>query len=163
MKLKQPTSGYARRDETERNRTIERSDALNHKKNQDIQVGPARLVVSSADGTRYEIDVANGGAVIVRDMDGVRVENSGVGTLDFGTGANSAEQTITGVESITADSVVLCDMRIEATTDHPVDDLLIDPIRVEAYDIVAGTGFTLYGAMGNANANGLYRVNWSVL
>lgn len=86
----------------------------------------------------------------------------GTATLDFGSGSNIAEVTITGVGSARANSVIFADMRIEATADHPVDDLLIDPIRVEAYAIVNGTGFTIYGTMQNATANGLYRVNWAL-
>ena len=163
MRLQQPRGSYESVNEIERNRSLEAADRANHKRGQDVEIGEGRLVISSDDGTRYEVEVANGGAVVVQGMDGNVIANSGIGTLDFGSGVNFAEQTITGVGSITATSIVLCQMRIQATDDHPVDDLLIDPIRVAAYKIIDGTGFTLYGAMENANANGLYRVNWSVL
>ena len=54
-------------------------------------------------------------------------------------------------------------MRIEDTADHIAEDLLIDPIRVEAFAIVPGGGFTIYGTMENAPANGKYNVQWALV
>jgi hypothetical protein len=87
---------------------------------------------------------------------------SGTATLDFGTGVNVAEVVVTGVGAARSNSIITVEMRIEATANHSVDDLLFDPIRVEAHTIVAGTGFTIFGKMGNARANGLYFVNWAI-
>ena len=88
---------------------------------------------------------------------------SGIATLDFGASNKTASFVVTGISSITATSVVLVKMRIEDTADHIAEDLLIDPIRVEAFAIVAGTGFTIYGTMGNAPANGKYNVQWALV
>jgi hypothetical protein len=85
---------------------------------------------------------------------------SGISELDFGLSSKTATVVVTGIASITSTSVVLCKMRIEDTEDHIAEDLLIDPIRVEAFAIVAGVGFTIYGTMENAPANGKYKVQW---
>ena len=88
---------------------------------------------------------------------------SGVVTLDFGASNKTATAVITGVNSIEATSVVLVKMRIEDTDDHTAEELLIDPIRVEAFEIVPCIGFTIYGAMQNAPANGKYNVQWALV
>tara|TARA_R110000823_G_scaffold46965_3_gene120170 strand:+ start:3635 stop:4564 length:930 start_codon:yes stop_codon:yes gene_type:complete len=87
----------------------------------------------------------------------------GTAILDFGTGSLSTEVVVTGVSAVREDSVVMVAMRIEATDDHPVDDLLIDPIRVVSKDLVTGVGFTIYGHMDNSRANGTYNIHWSVV
>ncbi len=87
---------------------------------------------------------------------------AGVATLDFGTGSVSAETIVTGYPEITTDSVVIASMRIAATAEHPTDDLLVDPIRLAVKDLVAGVGFTIYGEMDNAEANGAYEINWII-
>jgi hypothetical protein len=93
---------------------------------------------------------------------GIAGLGSGIATLDFGLSAKTATVVVSGVSQITAESIMLCKMRIEATDDHPAEDLLIDPIRVEAFEIVAGVGFTIYGTMENAPANGKYNVQWAL-
>lgn len=87
----------------------------------------------------------------------------GTAILDFGTGSLSTEVVVTGVSAVREDSVVMVAMRMEATDDHPVDDLLIDPIRVVSKDLVTGVGFTIYGHMDNSRANGTYNIHWSVV
>jgi hypothetical protein len=42
---------------------IERADDANHKRNQDIEVGSARLILTSPNGTRYSVTVNNAGAI----------------------------------------------------------------------------------------------------
>jgi hypothetical protein len=88
---------------------------------------------------------------------------SGIATLDFGASNKTATVVVTGISSITATSVVLVKMRIEDTSDHVAEDLLVDPIRVEAFAIVPGVGFTIYGTMENAPANGKYNVQWALV
>jgi hypothetical protein len=88
---------------------------------------------------------------------------SGIVQLDFEESNKTATVVITGVGSITATSVVLVKMRIEDTADHNAEDLLVDPIRVEAFAIVPGVGFTIYGTMQNAPANGKYNVQWALV
>lgn len=85
---------------------------------------------------------------------------SGTAQLNFGVGSKVAEVVVTGVSRVLITSRVIATMRIEATVDHPVEDLLIDPIRVLVKDLVPGVGFTIYGEMDNASANGFYKVDW---
>jgi hypothetical protein len=87
---------------------------------------------------------------------------SGVVELDFGASASTATVDVTGVSRIEAESVVFCAMRIQATVNHTVDDMLVDPIRLAALSIVPGVGFTIFGAMDNAPANGKYLVQWAL-
>jgi len=86
---------------------------------------------------------------------------TGESTLDFGAGSKTAEVVITGLGNIKASSIVYPNVKIEATDDHRADDFLIDPIRLAYKDVIAGTGFTIYGTMDNARANGEYTIQWS--
>jgi hypothetical protein len=87
---------------------------------------------------------------------------SGTAQLDFGSGSKTAEVEVTGILEALATSRVMATMRIESTATHSVDDLLVDPIRVAVKSLVAGVGFTLYGQMDNATANGLYCADWFI-
>jgi hypothetical protein len=88
--------------------------------------------------------------------------SAGVATLDFGAGGMTAETVVTGYAEVTADSVVMASVRVVATAEHATDDLLVDPIRLAVKDLVAGAGFTIYGEMDNAEANGTYQINWLI-
>jgi hypothetical protein len=52
---------YSAIDLNKMNLLIEQADGLNHKKNQDVEVGAARLILKSPNGTRYSITVDNSG------------------------------------------------------------------------------------------------------
>ena len=54
---------YSDIDTNKMNLQIEQADQLNHKKNQDVEVGAARLILKSPNGTRYSITVDNSGQV----------------------------------------------------------------------------------------------------
>lgn len=87
----------------------------------------------------------------------------GTATLNFGaigSTGNSATLAVTGQTTILATSKVEAWLRLEATADHTLDDLIVDPIRVSAGNIVAGTGFTIYGEMPHGTAYGDYYVDW---
>jgi hypothetical protein len=85
----------------------------------------------------------------------------GTAILDFGQGSSTAQIVVTGVTSITEDSFVQCAVRVQATDQHSVDDLLYDPIQVSVSQLYAGSGFSIHGQMFNARANGTYIVNWT--
>lgn len=89
-------------------------------------------------------------------------DKSGTATLDFGSGNKVAEVLVTGVEQAMLTSRVMVIMRLESTLEHPVDDMQIDPIRVLAKNLIIGVGFTIYGEMDNAPANGTYKIDWSL-
>jgi hypothetical protein len=85
---------------------------------------------------------------------------SGTAELNFGSSNKTAEVIVTGVSGVVTTSRVVSTIRIEATTNHSVDDLLVDPIRTSVKSLIEGVGFTVYGEMDNASANGLYKVDW---
>jgi hypothetical protein len=86
----------------------------------------------------------------------------GIATVDFSTGLKTSEVVITGLPFIDASSVISVNLRIEATVDHPVDDLIVDPVEVLAKDIVNGVGFTIVCNMPQGKGRGLYKINWIV-
>ncbi len=63
MKLPTPAGQYTPRMETERNRQIEAADQQNRKQGRDVDVGNARLILKSPDGTRWVVSVDNTGTI----------------------------------------------------------------------------------------------------
>lgn len=69
MKLPTPTTDYDFRDQSNLRRIVESEDRNNYKRNQDVEIGsrkispPNRLIISSPNGTRYEILVSNTGTL----------------------------------------------------------------------------------------------------
>ncbi len=97
--------------------------------------------VLNADGSRKGVGAdgaagTNGGGTIL---------GYGTSIIDFGSGAPMATVTVTGETAILAGSLVYCWIKPEATVDHSADEHIVESIKVVASDIVAGTGFTIYG------------------
>jgi len=63
MKLPAPAARYESNREAERNRQIEQADLENHKRGRDLYVAPGRLLLTSPDGTVWEIKVDDMGAL----------------------------------------------------------------------------------------------------
>lgn len=64
MILQPPPQIYDSSYENEKNRTLEAEDLLNRKKRQDLEiVSNERLILSSPNGTRYQITVSNSGTL----------------------------------------------------------------------------------------------------
>jgi len=87
----------------------------------------------------------------------------GTTTINFGAfpGTTDTSVAVTGQASIIAGSLVEAWIRPEATADHDVMDHIVDPPRVIAADIIAGTGFTIYGFTTDENRHyGQYTVAW---
>lgn len=72
---------------------------------------------------------------------------SGTTTIDFGAfpGKSDASVVITGQAGIVAGSLVEAWIRPVDSADHLADEHKVESFRVVAADIVAGTGFTIYG------------------
>jgi hypothetical protein len=55
-------------------------------------------------------------------------------------------------------------MRLEATADHTADEHFVEPIEIQAGNIIAGTGFTIYGInrtpIGDTLIYGQWTVGW---
>lgn len=87
----------------------------------------------------------------------------GTATLDFGAfpGASDASVAVTGQTAITAGALVEAWLFPATTADHSPDEHLVETIRVMAGDVVAGTGFTIYGVNTNQLAEPLETVGSS--
>lgn len=72
---------------------------------------------------------------------------TGTAVLDFGAfpGKSDASLAITGQAAIVAGSLVEAWIRPVATADHTADEHMVETLKVFAGNIVAGTGFTIYG------------------
>jgi len=72
---------------------------------------------------------------------------TGTATINFGAfpGSGDASVAVTGQTAILAGSLVEAWVYPTATSDHSVDEHLIDPPRVIAGNVSAGVGFTIYG------------------
>lgn len=81
---------------------------------------------------------------------------SGTTTIDFGAfpGTTDATVTVTGQTGISAGSLVEAWVYPTATADHTVDEHWVDPPDVKAGNVVAGTGFTIYGVVRNRSDRG---------
>lgn len=75
----------------------------------------------------------------------------GTATVDFGAfpGATDTSVTVTGQAGILSGSLVEAWILPAATADHTSDEHIVDPPRVVAGNIVAGTGFTIYAVNQN--------------
>lgn len=71
---------------------------------------------------------------------------TGSAVVDFGAypGSPYATVVITGQSGILTGSLVECWIFPAATTDHTHDEHIVDPPRVVAGNVVAGTGFTIH-------------------
>jgi len=63
MRLPRQFPNYSLPNEEQRNHQIEQADKQNHKKNQDVEIGVGRLILTSPDGTRWDITVDNAGVI----------------------------------------------------------------------------------------------------
>jgi hypothetical protein len=72
---------------------------------------------------------------------------TGTATLDFGAlpGKNDASVAVTGQGTIASGSLVEAWVLPVAGADHTADEMMVEGLRIYARDIVAGTGFTIYG------------------
>ena len=68
MILPTPNDRYDRVPIAQTNLAIEQADYLNHKKNQDIEVGDGRVIIKSPNGSRYEILVDNSGTLSTNSL-----------------------------------------------------------------------------------------------
>jgi len=101
------------------------------------------------------------------------MSGTGTGALDFGAfpGSSDAALAITGQGGIVSGSLVEAWIRPVATADHSADEHMVESIKVMAGNIVAATGFTIYGfnsnqlsepaSQGNAKETRIYG-QWTV-
>lgn len=72
---------------------------------------------------------------------------TGTTEIDFGAfpGASDAVVNVTGQSGISSGSYLEAWLYPADTTDHLADEHLLETIKVVAGNIIAGTGFTIYG------------------
>jgi hypothetical protein len=77
---------------------------------------------------------------------GVGVVNKGIATINFGAfpGASDVSLVVTGQTTIASNSAVIAGITPLATADHSADEHWVETIKINAGNIVAGTGFTIY-------------------
>lgn len=63
MKLQAAPQTYQRADQQEVRRQIEAADLQAHKRGRDIEVAPARLVLTAPNGSRWSVTVSNAGVL----------------------------------------------------------------------------------------------------
>ena len=63
MKLSRPLPQYDANQAASNQYQLESADRLNHKKEQDIEVGDASIILTSPNGTRYKIEIDNSGTL----------------------------------------------------------------------------------------------------
>jgi len=63
MKLSRPLRDYDTSQVATNQFTIEQADRQNHKKDKDIEVGTASVILTSANGTRYKLVVSDAGVL----------------------------------------------------------------------------------------------------
>lgn len=61
MRLQDAPAKYSGSYQSSVNLDLEQADQMNHKKNRDVEVGDARLILKSPNGTRYSLTVDNSG------------------------------------------------------------------------------------------------------
>jgi hypothetical protein len=101
--------------------------------------------------------------------------NTGKTTIDFTAfpGKPDVTKVITGETGIASTSKVEAWVIPEATADHSIDEHWVEEIDVSAGNIVAGTGFTIYGVNRHNegsrpggrgyNMYGLFTIGWAWL
>jgi hypothetical protein len=63
MKLSNPLPTYSVPQIAGNQFTIEQADSQNHKRERDIEVGDASIILTSANGTRYKLVVSDAGVL----------------------------------------------------------------------------------------------------
>lgn len=85
---------------------------------------------------------------------------TGSAILDFGTPSKPAAFVdVAGQAGIVAASKVEAFVRLEATAAHSIDEHRIEQLKVMAGNIVAGTGFTIYGEA-YPQTSGQWNIDW---
>lgn len=89
----------------------------------------------------------SGGITVVTIPGGAGSGATGTATLDFGAfpGTSDASIAVTGQASIVSGSIVNAWIRPVASADHSADEHMLETLKIFAGNIVAATGFTIYG------------------
>jgi hypothetical protein len=91
---------------------------------------------------------------------------TGTTTVDFGSTAPDGNdttvlKTITGQGAIASGSLVEAWVRAETSADHNADEHMVEDLKVEAGNIVAGTGFDIRATCMTGKTYGVFNINWA--
>ena len=95
---------------------------------------------------------------------GGSTQYEGVAILDFGPAPSferTASVSVTGQAAILATSKVYVKVKLAATAEHTVDEILHENIRVQTSVPTPGVGFTIYGEYTFGTGSGTYSVDWA--
>lgn len=119
--------------------------------------------------THFEVDpadttTADNGATCLVDAAGNRwksVSGQGLTTIDFGAfpGSGDASVSITSLPGIAAGAKVTAAIFVADSADHTADEHAIDGPTIVAGNVVAGTGFTIYGRS-DSDTDGVWNVSY---
>lgn len=93
----------------------------------------------------------------------VLVMPMGTATLNFGAfpGTTDTSVAVTGQTGILTSSALEAYISPAATAEHTADEHWVENIKVMAGNIVAGTGFTIYGRTeDNTRLYGNFNIGW---
>jgi Carbohydrate esterase, sialic acid-specific acetylesterase len=85
---------------------------------------------------------------------------TGSAVVDFGAGNTNVATVITGQAGILSNSILSVNVVAIATTDHTIDEHVVEALEVRAGNIVPGVGFTVYAASRTGGLAGKYNVHW---
>ncbi len=86
---------------------------------------------------------------------------TGTATLDFTSGGlYEASVAVTGQTGIGTNSYVEAWIRLVSTAANTADDARVETLKITAGNIIAGTGFTIYGEVEQGKAHNTYTINW---
>ena len=63
MKLTLPSPTYSATQKASDNFQLEQADRQNHKRDQDVEIGTANIILTSPNGTRYSVNISNAGVI----------------------------------------------------------------------------------------------------
>lgn len=104
-----------------------------------------------------------GGNNVITVTAGGASSTVGTALVDFGTSSTSsshASVTITGQAGILSGSSIRAWIQPAVTTDHSVDEHLVEPLRVIAHTITAGVGFVITAICDPGATYGEFSVAW---
>lgn len=106
---------------------------------------------------------ASGDQIEVLTIVSAQIADTGTATLNFGNfpGSNETSLVVTGQTTISSTAKIKVYVAATTTADHTVSDHTYLPLFAQftAGNIVAGTGFTIYGRS-TEKLQGTFKVNW---
>jgi hypothetical protein len=125
--------------------------------------GASGITITKTNGV-WQIGLSAGQLTSIMAASGFVPSFTGTSLLDFGAfpGVTDAILVVTGQTGILSGSQVEAWLMAAATADHSIEEHQVDGPVVMAGNVVAGTGFTIYGSARDPRdwAYGKWNVGW---